>query len=340
VLYDGITRLRNKAYDHQKLRSISFESTLITVGNLTVGGTGKTPHVEYLIRLVQNKFKTATLSRGYGRKTKGVIIADETATAQKIADEPMQFYLKYGNQITVAVGESRLLAIPEIVFHQPDNEVILLDDAFQHRAVLSDFQILLSDFYRPFYQDFVLPVGRLRESRTGAKRADVIIVSKCPESLEIEQKKEIQKHIQKYCRTNTPIFFTGIRYLNPVSFSDNFPKISSKIILLTGIAQTQSLEEKLSKDFEIIQHLKFPDHADYTPKRLETIRQTFEKLSHEYSDLCILTTEKDFVKLKTPDLKEFWQSLPFFYLPIEIYFLDNSNGFIKLIFNAISQKIN
>ncbi len=340
ILYDGITRLRNKAYDSQKLRSISFESTLITVGNLTVGGTGKTPHVEYLIRLVQNKFKTATLSRGYGRKTKGVIIADKTATAQKIADEPMQFYLKYGNRITVAVGESRLLAIPEIVFHQPDNEVILLDDAFQHRAVLSDFQILLSDFHRPFYQDFVLPAGRLRESRSGAKRADMIIVSKCPENLEIKQKKEIQKHIEKYCRPNTPIFFTGIRYLTPVSFSENFQKISSKIILLTGIAQTKSLEEKLSENFEIIEHLRFPDHADYTPKRLKIIRQTFEKLSYKHADLCILTTEKDFVKLKTPDLKEFWESFPFFYLPIEIYFLDNSNEFNKLILNVILEKIN
>ena len=340
ILYDGITRLRNKAYDSQKLRSISFESTLIMVGNLTVGGTGKTPHVEYLIRLVQNKFKTATLSRGYGRKTKGVIIADKTATAQKIADEPMQFYLKYGNRITVAVGESRLLAIPEIVFHQPDNEVILLDDAFQHRAVLSDFQILLSDFHRPFYQDFVLPAGRLRESRSGAKRADMIIVSKCPENLEIKQKKEIQKYIEKYCRPNTPIFFTGIRYLAPVSFSENFQKISSKIILLTGIAQTKSLEEKLSENFEIIEHLRFPDHADYTPKRLKIIRQTFEKLSYKHADLCILTTEKDFVKLKTPDLKEFWESFPFFYLPIEIYFLDNSNEFDKLILNIILQKIN
>ncbi len=337
VLYDSITSIRNILFDYGIFRSISFQSVLITVGNLTVGGTGKTPHIEYLIRLVQNQFKTATLSRGYGRKTQGVLIADPTATADKIADEPMQFYLKYGKNITVAVGEKRTLAVPKIMLHQPDNEIILLDDAFQHRNIRADLQILLSDYQRPFYQDFLLPAGRLRENRKGAKRADIIIVSKCPPDLKIEQKQEIRQQIQRYSHPKTPIFFTAIRYLKPISLECKFSQISKSILLVTGIAQTDTLLQKLRADYQIVKHLKYPDHAHYDTNRIREIQMVYHKKRVEFPDLTILTTEKDFVKLNNPDFAVFGQKFPVFYLPIEIYFLEKSDDFDQLILRKIHQ---
>jgi tetraacyldisaccharide 4'-kinase len=182
-LYEGITRLRNWLYDKGYKKSTSFPLPVISVGNLTVGGTGKTPHVEYLVRLLKDQRQLVTLSRGYGRQTKGFLIADEQANAATIGDEPMQFYQKFGHQIKVAVGEKRVPAIEQILRLYPKTEIILLDDAFQHRAVRPCFSILLSDYHRPFYTDFVLPAGRLRESRKGAGRADAVIFSKCPQNL-------------------------------------------------------------------------------------------------------------------------------------------------------------
>ena len=179
-LYYLITQIRNRLYDRGLKPSVKFELPVICVGNLTVGGTGKTPMIEHLIRLLQNRFKVATLSRGYGRATKGIRIAGPSENASTIGDEPFQFYTKFGKRITVAVGEERALAIPTILQECSDTQIILLDDGFQHRKVSPGFSILLTDYHRPFYNDFLLPSGRLRESRWGAERADVIVVTKCP----------------------------------------------------------------------------------------------------------------------------------------------------------------
>lgn len=335
VLYHAITSIRNFLFDRNYLKSNSYKSTLILIGNLTVGGTGKTPHVEYLIRLLQHRFNVATLSRGYGRKTKGVRIAHDATTAQEIADEPMQFYLKYGQNICVAVGEDRTKAVPHIIEAQPKNQIILLDDAFQHRRILADCQILLSDFNRPFYKDFLLPTGMLRESRKGANRADILIVTKCPTNLTKIEQQVIQKQIYRYVSDQIPIFFTAIRYLSPVPLTSKCHAISKNVLLVTGIAQTDLLVQQLHQDYHLVSHLKYPDHADYCEQRAEEIANTYQRYYATYSDLCIVITEKDFVKIKTPELAFLWKKYPIFYIPIEIYFLQDDVWFNRLILDRI-----
>lgn len=179
LLYQSITSIRNKLYDSGKWHSATFNLPVINVGNLNVGGSGKTPHIEYIIALLRSQYKIATLSRGYGRKTKGFLIASESSSVTEIGDEPAQIKDKFPD-IIVSVGEDRLLAIPQLLRKYPDTDVILLDDAFQHRSVRPGLNILLTTFDKPFYEDHVLPLGRLRESPQGYKRADIIIVTKCP----------------------------------------------------------------------------------------------------------------------------------------------------------------
>ena len=197
LLYGTITDFRNHLYNMGQRPSIQFDTNVINVGNLTVGGTGKTPHVEYLIRLLHSQYKVATLSRGYGRKTKGFILANDEATAESIGDEPLQFYKKFKNECVVSVGEERALAIPHILTEHPETQVVLLDDAYQHRAVTPSFNILLTDYNRLFYQDYPFPSGRLRERRKGAKRANAVIVTKCPDDLSSSAQQAIEQQIRK-----------------------------------------------------------------------------------------------------------------------------------------------
>lgn len=325
IMYDLITKLRNFLYDRGIFESKKFEVKTICVGNLTVGGTGKTPLSEYLIRFLQKKYKIAVLSRGYGRKTKGFLLANPSHSASDIGDEPMQFFQKF-DQISVAVCEKRVLGINHLIFQKPDIELIILDDAFQHRAVRAGFYILISDFNRPFYEDFVLPAGRLRESRSNAKRSDLVVVSKCPKYLKESEKNEIKAKILPYIRKNTPIFFTSIQYLKPISIFNHFTEVSQKIILLTGIANTTNLKTHLQNDFEIVEHLELADHVVYKLETIEKIRKTFQK--HK---ICILTTEKDMVKLL--NFRTELLEIPIFYLPIEVYFLENEADFQKVINN-------
>lgn len=206
ALYDAATRLRNHLYDIGTKPVIHFETITVSVGNLAVGGTGKSPMVEYLVRLLKGQYKVATLSRGYGRKTKGFILASEQSTAASIGDEPMQFYRKFGAEVAVAVGEERAIAIPEILFHHSDTEVIILDDAFQHRKVGRDLNILLTAYHSPFFKDHVLPAGRLREARKGAHRADIVVVTKCPPTLDEKDKTSFSQAIREYAQPDVPIF--------------------------------------------------------------------------------------------------------------------------------------
>ncbi len=331
ILYDGITRLRNWLYDKGLLRSCAFATPTIVVGNLTVGGTGKTPHVEYLIGLLKGTHAITTLSRGYGRRTKGFLLADGQSDARQIGDEPLQIYRKFGHEISVTVGEDRVAAIGKIIQNfefriqnsPPPSEgaggrpFIILDDAFQHRPVRPTFSLLLTDYNRPFYNDFVLPAGNLRESRTGASRAGCIIVSKCPPGLVLAESQAIAARIGKYAAPGTPVFLTAIRYGNPVGFG--FLKdiiLSGKIVLVSGIAQPETLETYASQQFELQRHLVFADHHDYLPADVEKIC----RVGGETGAKNILTTEKDFVKLARMRLPP---EMSFFYLPIEIYFLFN-----------------
>ncbi|MCL4162822.1 UNVERIFIED_CONTAM: hypothetical protein GTU68_021639, partial [Idotea baltica] len=202
-------------YDNGSKASMDFDRFVISVGNLTVGGTGKTPFVELLIRALESKYNIAVLSRGYKRKTKGFRLANENDNASSLGDEPFQYYVKYGKKSMVVVGEDRALAIQKIISHNPPNEIVILDDAYQHRRVKPQLNILLNDFNRPFYKDYVLPAGRLRESRKHANRADIIIVTKCPKGLNSMEMEGIERQIKRYSQPQVPIFFTGIKYLKP-----------------------------------------------------------------------------------------------------------------------------
>ncbi len=338
LLYGSITDFRNHLYNIGQRPSIKFDTNVINVGNLTVGGTGKTPHVEYLIRLLQPHFQVATLSRGYGRKTKGFILADEQATADTIGDEPLQFYKKFKDQCVVSVGEERALAIPYILTEHPNTQVILLDDAYQHRAVTPSFNILLTDYHRLFYQDHPFPSGRLRERRRGAKRAQVVVVTKCPDDLSESAQQTIEQKIRTYCNDLVKVFFTGIRYqqLQPVFATDaSSSKLSSeasratKVTLVSGIAQPHLLEKFVSDHFNLVNHIRFRDHKNYTLEDAQRVKN--ELMSVNDNESILLTTEKDFVKLGNAAFAEIFQGVPFFYLPIEVYFLSRQDEFDQLI---------
>ncbi len=326
VLYQVVTSFRNFLYNKKILRSIEFDVRTIVVGNLTVGGTGKTPMVEYLIRLLSNEYKIAVLSRGYGRKTKGFLLADELSTPNRIGDESMQLYTKYKNEIVVAVGEDRALAVPSILAVHPDINLIILDDAFQHRSIKGRTSILLTDYRRLFYSDFLLPMGLLRESRKGAKRADLVVVTKCPIKLAENEMNKIENKIRKY--TNASTFFAGIQYQNPISLF-NSDLFSKNVLLVSGIAKTEELVEYVKSNFNLIHHVHFADHYWYTLKDIQSIKEEYEKIT--LSEKIILITEKDAVKWNNSVFKDVLKNISVFYLPIETVFLKNKEKFDELV---------
>lgn len=336
ILYRLITDLRNHLYDIQYKKSIEFTPFIISVGNLNVGGTGKSPMVEYLVRLLHTQYTLAILGRGYKRKTRGVRIAGPEDTAETLGDEPFQFYRKFSRlpQVTVAVGEERVAAVPEILFHDPDTQIILLDDAFQHRAIAADFQVLLTSYQQPFYKDYILPVGRLREGRKGARRADAVVVTKCPVSLPEEEQKHIRKSIQPYTEDKLPVFFAGIQYKNPVEVFKTGKKFTGRVVLFSGLADASAFEDYVRGKYEVLTHIRFSDHYRYDSSSIQQIRQAYEMAG---SDVSLLTTEKDMVKLIDAAFADAWKNLPLFYLPIQTYFLGDEDIFKGLILQRIQQ---
>ncbi len=319
-IYFFVTWLRNRLYDSGIKSSKSYDFPVICVGNLSTGGTGKTPMIEYLIRLLSNKDKVATLSRGYKRVTKGFILADKTSNVDTIGDEPFQFYNKF-SEIYVAVDENRQHGISKLLELQPQANVVLLDDAYQHRKVKAGFNILLTSFNNLYVNDMVLPTGNLREPKLGAKRADVIVVTKCPADLSEVKKQSIIKRVRK--KSNQHVFFSSIKYSDSVfSATQQNPleKLSS-FTLVTGIANATPLVAFLNSKQLKFEHLEYGDHYNFTIKDIEKL----EKKS------CILTTEKDFMRLNTV---ESLQS-KLYYIPIEVV-IDNAQGFDKLITEFVS----
>jgi len=331
-LYNLATRLRNYLYDIGHSRSFQFDSVVISVGNLNVGGSGKTPMIEYLIRLLSDRYKVATLSRGYRRKTTGFHIATQHDDALSIGDEPYQLLRKFGDKIIVTVGEERALAIPTILNECPKVQIILMDDAFQHRAVVPQFSILVTDFEKPFYKDFLLPLGRLREARVGAERAHAIVVTKCPE-LTDQQESEIRHELHKLSG-NKPVFFTSMQYQNPVAIGHTNP-VGKEVILVSGIAKNTSLEKEAAKHYEVKKHFRFPDHHSYTREQIENIHQTADFFNAN----TILTTEKDMVKLIHQPLFEHVKRKSWFYLPIQAAFIKNGSDFDAMILHLVDEKL-
>ncbi|MEM6525126.1 MAG: tetraacyldisaccharide 4'-kinase [Bacteroidota bacterium] len=331
LLYDLVTRFRNHLYNVGYKRSFSFQTNVIAVGNLSVGGTGKTPMVEYIVRLLRGKYHITTLSRGYGRRTKGYRLAHNDDTAKTIGDEPFQFYNKF-KDINVAVCEERALGIPFILVDRPETEVILLDDAFQHRSVKPQLNLMLTDFNNLFYNDLVLPVGRLRESRKGASRADIIIVTKCPKNEDQIPFGEIQDFMRKY-NAKADVFFSGIKYGSLIPFEGAGP-LKSKLIVFSGLASSRNFVEHLRSNYEVKEHFDFNDHHMYSPKEIK-------KLLELSGDECsLITTEKDMVKLIQPQFKSLLRDKSIYYLTIESYFLKDGKRFDSIIQNSILQYSN
>lgn len=320
-IYYLVTWFRNTLYDLGIKKSKSYNFPVICVGNLSVGGTGKTPMIEYLIALLKDKYKVATLSRGYKRQTKGFQLANNKATAESIGDEPFQFYNKFGDAISVAVDSDRQNGINTLNNLDISPEIVLLDDAFQHRKVKAGFNILLTTYADPYFSDFVLPTGNLREQKKGANRADVIVVTKCPTKLLESEKEVIVNRIKP--NKNQHVFFSSIAYSDDLISANSKIKIKdlSNFTLVTGIANSDPLVNFLNNEGLNFEHLNFKDHHEFSEADIEKLK----------TKALILTTEKDFMRLKH------YESLKntLFYIPIQVD-IENVTKFNTLIENFVA----
>lgn len=329
LLYDLVTRIRNYAFDTQVRKSFRFHTNVIAVGNLSVGGTGKTPMIDYLIDYFLNKeMNIATLSRGYGRRTSGFRLAEEKETPKTLGDEPYMYFFKHGERIRVAVGEERDLAIPELLWHEPDTQVILLDDAFQHREVLPSLNILLTTYHKPFYKDYLLPSGLLREARKGAERAEIILVTKCPSLLTGADQVKVKEEIKKYSKAK--VFFTTVEYGAPKPFFENGIPLREQVVGISGIADPMLFNKYVSTSFKCKLIHNYKDHYHYSKRDVKDI---INELGEGES---LITTEKDMVKLRS---FEQLQDFSCFYIPIKVKFLKEETLFLSMIDSSLNNDV-
>lgn len=327
VLYGLVVFVRNKFYDWGIFTSIDFSVPVICVGNITVGGTGKSPHIEYLIDLLSPLYATATLSRGYRRHSRGFRLADVHSNAKDIGDEPYQFKSKYPH-IEVCVAEERMTAIPQLLQLRQHLQVILLDDAFQHRTVKAGLNILLTDHGRRYTRDFIMPFGLLRESRVAAARADLIVVTKCPPELSLTKKAELLREISPL--PHQSVFFSAIDYksIYPLTPMQLAPTSQTEVLLVTGIANPEPLKQKLQSQFKAVHSLSYKDHHYFSFDDLNEIRDAFQHLKTD--NKIIVTTEKDAARLMLLREKIQEYQLPFYAQAIGIHFLFGEQD----VFNA------
>lgn len=322
LLYWIPVKIRNFFFDINLLKGYSPDTPTICIGNVTVGGTGKTPHTEYLIDLLQNQFKIGLLSRGYRRTTKGFKLVEMTSTAKEVGDEPLQIKLKYPN-ITVAVDEDRVNGSNELIYNFPETNVLLLDDAFQHRYIKPGLSILLTDYNNLITRDFFIPAGRLRDSVSEKRRANIIVVTKCPTDLSVQEMDKISDELE--LENHQYIYFSSVCYgtLKPIftDYIENSELINTtNIYALAGIANPKPFFDYLVKNFQIIGKKNYPDHHRFSEKEIQLI---FDKFSTEgRQKTVVVTTEKDAARIRsldlTPELKE-----RLYYLSIKINFLNN-----------------
>lgn len=324
-----IVSLRNVFYKLRIFKFKKFKIPVICIGNLSVGGTGKSPHVMLVADLLKDEFQTAMLSRGYGRKTSGLVVANYSSKVYDIGDEPLQFFNRFKNKIVVAVCENRIVGINHLL-NNYRSEVILMDDGFQHRQVKPGFSILLTDFNEPYTSDYLLPAGNLREPRSAAGRADVIVITKCPDAFTVKQKEKLISKIKP--KSDQKIFFSKIVYSNSVIHHryniDSDEWRDYDIVLVTGIAKSKILVDYVKSRFNSVQHLEFPDHHNFSGSDIQKIDNEFEKLKVQKK--IILTTEKDYMRLK--DERALIENL--FYLPIQIE-LNDETAFRETILNYV-----
>jgi tetraacyldisaccharide 4'-kinase len=332
LIFRIITGIRNFFYDQKIFKSFRSPIPTLIVGNLSVGGTGKTPMVELLIRNLQSDFQLASLSRGYGRKTKGFLEANAGSLAADIGDEPLQLFRNFQGKVRVFVGEDRVEALGKISKKAPETELVILDDAFQHRRLAGDFYCLLTPFSLPFSTDFLLPMGRLREGRSGARRADLVVVTKCPENLTGKQKAEIQDQLGPFLKPGVKVFFSTISYGIPYPMEGK-SVFSECIILVSGLADDRPLVSFCREKYRLLEVVSFPDHHDYGLADLEKIVGLAKK--HQRESPVLLTTEKDAVKLKSLANRGFLGEIPIFVLPIEAKFESEDK---QMVLNSILEK--
>lgn len=317
IMYGLIIIVRNFLFDKDIINSVSFDPPIIAIGNLSAGGTGKSPMVEYLLTLLKDKYKVATLSRGYKRKSKGYTLAQAHTTATEIGDEPMQFHRKFPD-VAVAVGEERIVAIPQLLQDCPETNVIILDDAFQHRIIKPGFNILLTECDNLFTRDFFLPAGNLRDQKSSYKRADVIVVTKCPFNLAEKAKDRIKNEIKAL--PHQKVFFTAIEYgdlYHMTSRSQKPVTLQDEILLVSGIANPAPLKKHISQNAKTCHQLSFSDHHIFTPNDISKIKNKFEGIDADKK--MIITTEKDAVRLMRFNGQ--LAGLPVFVLPVKHRFL-------------------
>ena len=318
LLYHIVLSIRHKLYDWHILKSKRFEKPVICVGNLNLGGTGKTPHTEYLIRLLKNDYRVATLSRGYGRHTKGFKLAETSSTYNDLGDEPLLYFKKYPG-IQVAVDEDRVDGVTHL-FGEQRVEVILLDDAFQHRSISAGLNILLTEYQRLYMDDYLFPAGTLRDVKSAAKRADIIVISKAPKDLSEEEKQQITNKLNT--SENQKVYFTYLEHaalqpLNEVAKAFS-PEEADSAFAFCGIGNPKPFVEELKKRYHAVDFLPFGDHHAYKEKDMKAVLDWFEKLDGEKK--IIVTTEKDAARLTNSPYFCQFERIPLYDLPVTVRF--------------------
>ena len=340
-LYGLVIWIRNSLYDHGLFKSATFQIPLISVGNITVGGTGKTPHVEYLAALLRDEFHVATLSRGYKRKTRDFRIVATESRVDEVGDEPLQIKMRYP-EITVAVDRKRVNGVDRLMKETPPVEVILLDDAYQHRAIKPGLSILLMDYARPIDKDYLLPAGRLREPASRRSRANIILVTKSPERI---KPIELREYVNRLgLALNQHLFFTTMRYgdLTPVypetSARDAlwFKKKVGGVLIVTGIANPRPLRQYARSIHTKLHELNFPDHHQFTRKDMDKIYRSYQEMKSTHQEILVLTTEKDAMRLREhkpeQDLRD-----ALYAIPIHVHFLnDDKDEFDRQILSYVN----
>ncbi len=334
LLYQLVLRLRNSLYSRGIFGVTTFDLPIINVGNLAFGGTGKTPHIEYLIRLLKEKHKVAVLSRGYKRKTTGYLFGDEHATAMSLGDEPYQIFRKF-RDIVVAVAENRVLGVPYLLFDAPETEVILLDDAYQHRAIKPGLNILLTEQNRLYINDHLAPVGYLREYASAAERADCIVVTKCKTDLSLEERKSIIAQLKPLGHQS--VYFSFLKYGELVSyFEPSVANETNAVLAFAGIANPQPFFQYLESKYQHVITKSFPDHHQLSEIEIERLLETFDEIKSDHK--IIVSTEKDFQKLVQGPQAEKLKQYPFYFIPIEVaFFAEDSSNFNQKVIQYVSE---
>ena len=335
-IYSIVLFLRHKLYDWNILKSKSYDIPNICVGNLNLGGTGKTPHIEYLTELLSDKYKIAILSRGYGRNTKGFILADESHTHHDIGDEPLQFFKKF-KDVKVAVDENRCEGMERLLQDENPPQIILLDDAYQHRKIKPGLNILLTDYYNLYSNNYLFPAGILRDIKKAAQRAEMIVVTKSPNVITPYYRKDVESSLKLL--PHQKIFYSYIEYLDFKPFSkisyETDIKDAKTILLLCGIANTYSLEDHIKRKYNTISKMQFSDHHNFTEKDIDLIIEKYNSLIGK--NKAIITTEKDAMRLINSSFINKFDNIPVFVIPIKIRFhKEEGTSFDNEILNYIN----